>query len=447
MLRRAPIPGLDTQRVKGERMLKTSHLLSQHLLSIVTIMLIGASPATAEVWTLEKSTQRALDGSPEQQEALAGIAVRKSELQQAGAWPNPTVSLRTQNRLGIDDGAGGYNLDQLTISQPLPVWRLQQQKDVAKKQLSAEEASADQSLLNMQGDIARLYYALQFNHEKLLLAEQRQKFTDTIVDSHSKKRSQIVRYINPLDRHRIELLDETAHRGLLTARAAYTETLQLFRFRLQLDGQADIQLPAMLAATAPLALSTLRERLDESSASMKQMQYQVETGQANIALERARRFNDPELSLVHERDILAGRRQSFQGLMLSMSVPLWDRNEGNIARAEAETMRSESRLQITRRNHLAQLEQNHLQLTNLLEQARTFKKQMIEPAEHLLKLTRKSYAVGEVNSLNLIDAYNSYFDALNSKLNLIYRSNLAATELHQAVGDPSVYSAEPEVQQ
>ncbi len=428
-------------------MFKARHLLSHHLLSILTIMLVGASPATAEVWTLEKSTQRALDGSPEQQEALAGIAVRKSELQQAGAWPNPTVSLRGQNRLGIDDGAGGYNLDQITISQPLPVWRLQQQQNVAKSQLSAEKASADQSLLNVHSDIARLYYALQFNHEKLLLAEQRQDFTDTIVDSHSKQRSQVVRYINPLDRHRIELLDETAHRGVLTARAAYTETLQLFRLRLQLDEQEEIQLPAMLAATAPLTLNTLKLRFDESSASMNQMQYQVEAGQANIALERARRFNDPELSLIHERDILAGRRQNFQGIMLSMSVPLWDRNEGNIARAEAETMRRESRLQITRRNNLAQLEQNHLQLTHLLEQARTFQKQMIEPAQHLLKLTRKSYTVGEVNSLNLIDAYNAYFDALNSNLNLIYRSNLAATELYQSIGDPSIYAVQPEVQQ
>jgi len=438
---------ITSHGLQGEKMFKPTLLLSQLLLPVVTMMLIGASPVAAQVWTLEKSTQRAMNGSLEQQEAVAGIAVRESELQQAGAWPNPTVSLRAQNRLGLDDGAGGYNLDQFTISQPLPFWRLQQQQDVAKKQLSAEEASADQLLLNMQSEIARLYYALQFNHEKLLLAEKRQKFTAAIVDSYSQKSSQVIRYINPLDRHRIELLDEAAHRDLFTARAAYSETVHLFRLRLQLTKQEEIKLPVMTAAIAPQALSALQQQLEASSASMKQMQYQVEVGEGNAALERARRFNDPVLSLIHERDILAGRRQNFQGVMLSMTVPLWDGNEGNIARAEAETMRSESRLQITRRNHLAQLEQNHLQLTHLLKQFRTFDKQMIEPAEHLLKLTRQSYAVGEVNSLSLIDAYNSYFNALTSKLNLMYQSNLAATNLYQTLGDLSVYTAKTEVQQ
>lgn len=428
-------------------MFKRSYLLSRHLLAITTVILVGSSPATAQVWTLEKSTQRAINGSPEQQQALAGIAVRQSELQQAGAWPNPTISLRVQNRLGLDDGTGGYNLDQLTISQPLPIWRLQQQKELARKQLSAEQAFAEHSLLSIQGDVARLYYALLFNHEKLLLAEQQQKFTDAIVHSHSRRNGQVVRYINPLDRHRIELLDQTTHRGLITARAAYSEILSQFRLRLQLTDQESVELPSITRAATPLALATLQQQLEDSSASMKQMQYQLQAGQATIELERSRRFNDPELTLVHERDILAGRRQNFQGIMLSMSVPIWDRNEGNIARAEAETIRSQSHLQIARRNLFTQLEQNHLQLTHLLEQEATFKKQMIEPAEHLLKLTRQSYAVGEVNSLSLIDAYNSYFDALKSHLNLVYQSNLATVNLYQTVGDPSVYMTQAEAAQ
>jgi len=428
-------------------MIKHRYLFNWHLLATVFMILLGVSPAVADVWTLEKSAQRAISVAPEQQEALAGIAIRKSELQQAGAWPNPSISLRAQNRLGLDDGAGGYDIDQLTITQPLPIWRLQQQKNVATKQLSAAQASAELSRMNIQSDIARLYYGLLFSHEKLLLAEQRQKFTHAIIHSHSSRSGQIIRYINPLDRHRIELLNETTHRGLLSARAAYSENLHLFRMRLQLAEAESVEFPSMKAASLPLPLTTLRQRLKESSATMQQMQHQLEAGQANIALERSRRFNDPELGLIHERDILAGRRQNFQGIMLTMSIPLWDSNEANIARAEAEAMRSESRLQISRRNQLILLEQSHLQLTHLLEQERTFKKQMIEPAQHLLKLTRQSYAVGEVNSLNLIDAYNSYFNALTSKLMLMYQSNLAATRLYQVIADPAVYATQGEIEQ
>ena len=407
------------------------------------VMLLLAVPAAsaAETWTLAKSLQRAMDIAPEQQEAQAGIAVRQSELEQAGAWPNPTVSLRAQNRLGLQDGRGGYDVDQLMISQPLPLWRLQKQEAVAAKQLSAEQALADQSRLTLQYDIARLYYALLLNREKLRLAEQRQSFTHSIQRAHSNRATPVIQYINPLDQHRIELLDESARRALLNARAVYTETLQMFRLRLQLSDQQGVDLPALKPASTPPSLSALRQRLDKSSASLKQMHYQMEATQAGVDLERFRKFSDPVLSLIHERDVLAGRRQNFNGVMVSVPVPLWNRNQGNIERAEAEVIRTKSRLRITRRNLHAQLEQSYLNLTQLLEQLRTIHKRMLEPAEHLLALTRQSYAVGEVNSLNLIDAYNTYFNARNNALDLTYQSQLAAIGLHQAVGDPELRPA------
>ncbi|MDQ6969322.1 MAG: TolC family protein [Mariprofundus sp.] len=420
-------------------MITRPYLFYRSLLLSVATLIIAVTPAAAEVWTLEKSIQRAVNSSPEQHGLAAGIAVRKFELQQAGIWPTPTISLRTQNRLGLNGGTAGYNLDQLSITQSLPIWRLQKQKAVANKQLSAEQAFAEKSLLTIQADIARLYYALLFSHETLLLAEKRLHFTDTIIHALSRKNSHVIRYINPLERHRIELLHEIARRNTLKAQAGYEEARQVFRLRLQLPGQTEIQLPSMHLAAAPPGLKALLDRLDKSSASIKQIQYQLDMEEANIGLEEARRFNDPELSLIYERDILNNRRQNFKGVMLTMSMPLWNSNAGNIARAEAISNRTRSRLQIARRDLSTQLRQNHLLLSHLLQQHRTFQKQMIDPAEQLLNLTRQSYTVGEVNSLNLIDAYNTYFNALKSNISLVYQSNMVATDLYQSVGDPALH--------
>jgi len=256
-------------------MIKANHLLSRHILSAAAIFIIWVTPAAAEVWTLEKSIQRAFNDSPEQQELTAGISVRKHKLQQADTWPNPTITLRAQNRLGVNDGTGNYNLDQITITQALPFWRLQQQKAIAHKQLSSEQALAQQSLLSIQANIARLYYALLFSHETLLLAEQRQRFTDDIVHGHSHKDSHVIRYINPLNRYRIELLHEKARRNLLKAQAAFEETRQQFRLRLQLREQEDIQLPSMRLAASPPVMKKLQQRLEQESATIKQMLYQL----------------------------------------------------------------------------------------------------------------------------------------------------------------------------
>src|SRR5512139_1988491 len=70
------------------------------------------SPETAS-WTLADSVRRALDTAPEMRAAEAGIAAREGELSQAGSWPNPTLDVRADNKLGIEDGSGGTDLTQI----------------------------------------------------------------------------------------------------------------------------------------------------------------------------------------------------------------------------------------------------------------------------------------------------------------------------------------------
>ena len=83
--------------------------------------------AQAQVWNLESSIERALAVAPELRAAEAEAAARAGELTQAGAWPNPTINLRADEKLGLEDGRGGYNVNQVSITQPLPLRRLAHQ--------------------------------------------------------------------------------------------------------------------------------------------------------------------------------------------------------------------------------------------------------------------------------------------------------------------------------
>jgi len=403
--------------------------------------MMGSMPAQAD-WTLEKSIQYALQGSPEQQIMHANIRAKQSAVDTAGTWPNPRVSMRAQNRLGIDSGTGGYNLDQITITQALPFWRIGKQQAVANKILAAEEAGVEQSLLTIQTEIAQLYYTLLLNHESLILAKKRLQFTDAIIKGKSQRNSEIIRHINPLDQHRMELLHEQARYNFHEAVAKYEEFLHSFRLRLQLPAQTQIKLPNIHLATSPQPLVELQQRLEQQSVIIKNIEYQLAAKEAGIALEKTKRFGDLELTVIHEKDVLAGRRQNFQGVSLSIAVPFWNQGKGNIARAEAESERVRAQKAVALRDLSTQLQQNHIHLSHLLEQARSFPKKMIEPAEHLLNLTRQSYAVGEVNSITLIDAYNSYFNALQRHMNLIYQSNIAAIALYHGVGDRALYQTQ-----
>jgi outer membrane protein TolC len=56
--------------------------------------------AEAPVWTLDAAVRQALSVAPEIREAAAEIAAREGTLKQAGAWPNPSIDLRADQKLG-----------------------------------------------------------------------------------------------------------------------------------------------------------------------------------------------------------------------------------------------------------------------------------------------------------------------------------------------------------
>lgn len=105
---------------------------------LVSIGLVISPMILAETmirWTLNTSVQRAVEVAPEMKTADAEIGKQKGKLEQADAWPNPSISVQVDNTLGLEDATGGYSLTQFAISQPLPFGRLTHQR----KQAEAED--------------------------------------------------------------------------------------------------------------------------------------------------------------------------------------------------------------------------------------------------------------------------------------------------------------------
>ena len=69
-----------------------------------------------------------------------------------------------------------------------------------------------------------------------------------------------------------------------------------------------------------------------------------------------------------------------------------------------------------------------------MHQAAEYREKVLGPANQLLDLTQKSYAVGEAEILNLIDANNTYFDSRARYLELLQQAWLEAAELRVAAG-------------
>ena len=136
------------------------------------------APRAAQVWTLQSSIQRGLMVAPELRAAEAEIAARTGGLTEVAAWPNPSVALRADQRLGLEDGRGGYDLSQVTINQPLPLNRLEHQRRAAEAGLAAARAAQRYQRLLLETRTAQAFHALQQAAGRQLLAQERLGFAE-----------------------------------------------------------------------------------------------------------------------------------------------------------------------------------------------------------------------------------------------------------------------------
>ncbi len=403
---------------------------------------LALSSAWAQAWSLESSITRALTVAPELRAADAEIAVRTGESTQAGAWPNPTITLRVDEKLGLEDGRGGYNLNQVAITQALPLHRLQHQRRAAAANIEAARATQHHQRLLLETQTAHTFHTLQLAAERQRLAQERLSFAEGLHrGTGGSGNDRVVRYLSPLERARLDILRATARQDVALAEGKWSEALAQFRALLALPPDAKPETTGLIPASEPAELNALLDGLAAHPALQATQQLR-DASRAAVDVARAQRYADPTLSVFHEQDFLAGERRNYSGLMLGVQIPVWNRNDGGVARARGETDKAEALLEVQRRDLASRVRQSHLHLGHLIEQAEHYRDHLLQPARRVLDLTRKGYTSGEQNGLALVDASNTYFDAQARYLELLRDAWIEAAELRAAAGITLAGSAE-----
>jgi len=418
-------------------MISARLLFTALTVTVVAWPVLPALAADAGGWTLESATRRVLELAPERRAAEAEVAARAAELQQAGDWPNPSIGLRADDKLGLEDGRGGSDLTRAGISQPLPLRRLARQRSAAQAALRWAEANRRAQQLQLELETARVFAALQLAAARLALAQDRLALAQAYTHGVAGKRDPLVRYLAPLERRRLTILHEEAQQAVLAAEREHGKALTGFRALLGLPPEAAVTLTPLIPTAAPPAVAELERHLDAQPAVAAARQ-EVEAARAAIALAESQRFADPELGVFRERDFLNGARRDVTAVELTVQIPLWNLNRGPVDKAKAEALRAQANLAVLQRDAASRLRQSHIELTRLIEQAERLRAHLLAPAREVLDLTRRAFAAGEANILALVDANNTYFEAQARYLEALYDGALAAAGLRLAVGQSVV---------
>ena len=407
-------------------------------------LLAVASHANATDWTLAASIEHSFKNAPEIKLAENEVEARQATIDNASFWPNPTVDVRIDNQVGLDEGSGDYNVNEIGITQPIPLQRLQYQKDFAEAYKQVAEHELETQRLQLETQVAKDFHELQYAQAEYALATERLTLASQMqVKSTQHKQGVIVRYMTPLEKMRIDIIREEAAQRKSSAEGRYKETLMRFIKRMNLD---PAKVSDSLQVTAQKQLAAVPE-LDfflaqqNQHASLAAQQQNIVAASAETSAAKSRQLNDPSLRLSRTVDTFSQGKDEVYGLTLNVQIPLWASKSADVSRAEYNARQQRIELQRLIRELQIQLKQAHTHLGHLIEQAEHHQQKILQPSARILKLTNQGFISGELGLLTLIDANNVYFDAQLRYTELIYQAWIEYAELRQAAG--ILYSRAP----
>lgn len=393
------------------------------------LVLSLASPAwaqTGEVLTLPEALARAESQAPALAAAKAAVDAARGRTEQAGYMPNPEARLEVENF----SGSGLYSgLDlaetTLAIGQTIEMGGKRETRIAAgNAEIVAAETRQTIARADLNLEVRRLFAIALASREQVALAQgaldrarDLAKVAQTLVDAGREP---------PL--------------RALRARAAAAEAEAEFERVSAEDGSARAALAALLGDTvAPSAVVGTFEALTETpklvdptdTLDVRLALAEAESARAIVSRERAAAATDITAELGVKR--FEDSRDTAVVFGLSMPIPIFDRNQGNIAAASADVSAANAR----RLQALAEAVRRMNEADSLLRAAKarvaTLEASAVPAANEALQLARAGFEAGRFTLLDVLDAEAAFASAQSALIDARRDRANAAAALSRAV--------------
>lgn len=339
----------------------------------------------------KKFEDLALENNPTLKQATAIVRRSAGQARQSGLYPNPTIGYRGEQIRGGDFNGGeqgGF------VQQTIPLGgKLGLRRNVFEQQRRADELTATEQRYRILSEVGQSFYSALAAQQTVKLRQQLLSIaTDAVQTAHQLAN---VGQADAPDVLQAEVEAEQAELDYTVAQRIY---IQDFRSLAALTGKLDLQLAPLAGdlESPPSVAEDVIEQLVRDSPSVKRAQQEIVRAEAE--LRSARREALPDLQLRggiqenFEPINQGGRPVGVQGFAtVGVTIPIFNRNQGNVEAAEAELERAReevSRTQLSLRQAAEPLVQSIL--INEQQVAR-YKNEMLPRATQAYQLYLTKY--------------------------------------------------------
>ena len=315
---------------------------------------------------------------------------------QAGAWANPTLELsygRTRPR--IDDLQSNHPYG-VSLSQRVEWWGKRRARiDAAQADVAFSTATAAASLIELEIDVRLAAIAYAAAQEAVTQAGAQAALADQLSEVITKRHAAGDSDRGEVARMRVEA--STARVRHEAAIRAVATALAVLRTWCGESLSTDITITDVFADTASLDPTT------ETANEHPRLQAALAAERASAArgqTEREARVPDVTIGVFGEQEW----EKNTLGVTLGVEVPLWNRNAGGIAAADAE----HDRLKAARFVEALRLQRERTEALGAWQAARaeasTLRSEALPAAEDAVRLRTTAFASGEASLADVLDS-------------------------------------------
>lgn len=415
-------------------------LIYQTLLLFLTLLLPVF--ASAETWSYSDCLDYARAHNITLQKQLLVEQTAGYDLEEAHAAWLPSLDFATSqgysNSPWSDGSKNSYN-SSYGLNAGWTVWNGGvRENNIRHDELQTRIArlNSDDVLRSLETDLLRVYLNILYAREAIGICEEAEKVS--LAQAERTRQLMEAGRLSRVDYARLKSQYEQDHYSLVNAQATYETRRMELKKLLQLGIDSDVTLQQVewtaaqvLAQLPPIDDSYRLAR--QTDLTIRGLELQKEESELDVAIAGAGRAPKIALNAGIGTGYMAPGGKFGKSLLqawneqigLSLSIPILDNKKTKTAVARAKVQQLDAQLDIDQREiELAQLVENWYIDTQSAQARFRAAESQLESAKLTDELTNEQFALGYINTVELMQAHNDYIEARHSILQAKYMAIL-----------------------
>ncbi|WP_454688205.1 TolC family protein [Achromobacter aloeverae] len=376
-------------------------------------------------FTLEEAISLALEKNPTLSAARSESASTEGAVTQAGVLPNPSLDL------GMDDTQMSTRTTTAMVTMPIElggkraarIKAAQLSRDASQRLLAATRAEIRSAAIAAYFRVAVAQDKLRLAGDTVKIAENALSLADKRVEAGKSP---------PLERSKAQVELSTAR---IEAKNAEVQLQDARRSLGALWGDVD---PGFPAVQVELDRPPPRPAIDELRAALSTAprleagRLNVAVGEANLQVEKSKRYPDITIGAGMSRDNELGRNRPQLGL--SIPLPLFDRNQGNVYSAQMQAYKARDEYRQLETTITAELLAAVSRFDLAAGSLREFRDSVLPGAAESYRAARLGFEAGKVGFLEVLDAQRTLSQSRNSYLSVLETVYQSSADMDRILG-------------